>query len=92
MFNIVFISISVFAFALISQKNGCAKKPNIPSEIAPYAGVISIIIPARNEEKRIGILLKSINENNDNKLEIIVANDMSTDNTEEISKKHNNLN
>lgn len=88
MFNIVFISISLFAFALISQKNGCVKKPNISSEIAPYAGVISIIIPARNEEKRIGILLKSINENNDNKLEIIVANDMSTDNTEEISKKH----
>ncbi|WP_430786565.1 glycosyltransferase [Virgibacillus flavescens] len=49
--------------------------------------LISIIIPARNEENRIAPLLKSLVEQKDLSLEIIVVDDASTDRTIEIAKK-----
>ncbi len=47
---------------------------------------VSIIIPARNEEKRIALSLKSIGKQNypSEKLEIIVVDDSSTDQTAQI--------
>ncbi|MGK2862118.1 MAG: glycosyltransferase, partial [Chitinophagaceae bacterium] len=47
---------------------------------------ISVIIPARNEEENIGILLKALQEQTypTNHFEIIVINDHSTDKTQEI--------
>jgi glycosyltransferase involved in cell wall biosynthesis len=50
--------------------------------------IVSIIIPARNEEKNIGILLKSISNQSYSKTETIVVDDGSTDKTIEISKKY----
>lgn len=48
---------------------------------------ISIIIPARNEEKNISILLKSINNQSFKIDEVIVINDHSTDKTKQISQE-----
>lgn len=48
---------------------------------------VSVLIPARNEEKNIGIILQNLIEierNANLKLEIMVLNDHSTDNTEKI--------
>lgn len=47
--------------------------------------LFSIIIPARNEEKNIGKLLESINRQSIKPLEIIVADDFSSDKTAEIA-------
>lgn len=49
--------------------------------------LVSIIIPAFNEEKNIGRLLKSINNQTYKKIETIVVDDQSTDQTVFISKK-----
>lgn len=45
---------------------------------------ISIIIPARNEEKRIGNLLKSLQNQSYKDFEVIVVDDNSSDNTKKI--------
>jgi glycosyltransferase involved in cell wall biosynthesis len=50
--------------------------------------LVSIIIPAFNEEKVIGQLLGSIKKQTYKKIETIVVDDASTDNTVEISKKY----
>jgi 4,4'-diaponeurosporenoate glycosyltransferase len=47
---------------------------------------ISIIIPARNEEKRIGRLLESLRDQSVDQLEIIVVDDASTDDTAQITR------
>jgi len=50
---------------------------------------IAIIIPAYNEEKNIGSVLKNIPINISNKLEVIVVDDGSNDNTAEIARNYN---
>ncbi|MGC8764405.1 MAG: glycosyltransferase [Brevinematia bacterium] len=50
--------------------------------------LISIIIPARNEEKRLENLLKSIPDNTKYPIEIIIVDDNSIDNTLSIAKKY----
>lgn len=50
--------------------------------------LVSIIIPARNEERNIGRLLESINSQTYAKIETIVVDDGSTDNTISIAKKN----
>ncbi len=49
---------------------------------------ISIIIPARNEEKVLPILLDSLSKQAIEPHEVIVVNDQSTDATEDIAKSH----
>jgi glycosyltransferase involved in cell wall biosynthesis len=49
--------------------------------------LVSILIPARNEEANIGNLLEALRKMENKNFEIIVCNDHSTDNTEEIVKK-----
>ena len=50
--------------------------------------LISILIPARNEEKNIGFLLDNLQKFKREKLEIIVFDDQSTDNTAKIVKEY----
>lgn len=52
--------------------------------------LISVLIPARNEEKRIGNLLDDLINQDYSNLEIIVFNDQSTDNTEHIIQQYIN--
>jgi len=49
--------------------------------------LVSVLIPARNEQKNIERCLRSIMNQDYRNIEIVVLNDNSTDNTEEIVKK-----
>lgn len=50
--------------------------------------LVSIIIPCRNEAKRLPRLLKSINKQKRPHFEVIVVNDASEDDTEEVAKSY----
>jgi len=70
------------------------RQPSVFSTLEPY---VSVVIAARNEEDNIGNLLEDLITQiyAKNKLEIIVANDRSTDNTYNIvshfEEKHSNV-
>lgn len=53
--------------------------------------VVSIIIPTKNEEKNIGRLLQSIKKQSYSKIETIVIDDGSSDNTVTVAKKYTKL-
>ena len=80
----------VFTFTVLRR----AKKRGAPSipEKAKYEPTVSILIPARNEEKVIGRLLQRMNELTypKHKLQVIVINDASTDKTGQIAERHAN--
>lgn len=52
------------------------------------AGQLSIIIPARNEEQNLPMLLRSLNAQSIRPREIIVVDDASTDRTAEVAREH----
>ena len=51
-----------------------------------FNGLVSILIPARNEENNIACILSDLQQQDYQNIEIIVYNDQSTDKTEEIVK------
>jgi cellulose synthase/poly-beta-1,6-N-acetylglucosamine synthase-like glycosyltransferase len=73
----------VFSFAAIKHRS-----EHRHGQCAVFQPYVSIIIPARNEEKVIGRLLRRLTELKypKNKLEIIVMDDQSTDRTGEIAE------
>lgn len=80
-FNFLFFLISLLNF--IFNKIYLKKlKNSLPKENA----LVSVLIPARNEEKNIGNLLNDLINQDYKNIEIIVFNDCSTDKTKEIVK------
>lgn len=59
-----------------------------PADPIPDAPLISIVIPARNEENNLPPLLDSLQKLTYPRYEVIVIDDQSTDRTEEIAKKY----
>lgn len=57
--------------------------PSCPKDFNP---LVSILIPARNEEQNIGRLLQAIQKQNWQNFEVLVFNDQSTDRTEQIAE------
>ncbi len=55
--------------------------PPCPNDFNP---LVSILIPARNEEQNIGRLLEAIKKQNWQNFEVLVYNDQSTDKTEQV--------
>lgn len=53
---------------------------------------VSVIIAARNEEKNLPDLLEALDKQSHPNFEVIIANDRSTDHTEEILKEYNDRN
>ena len=85
MFEIIFlIVLSIYFIELVIFSIGASKKfPRIPEEQLP---AITIVVAARNEEENILTCLKSIDKviYPDDKIEIIIVNDNSTDSTGQI--------
>lgn len=74
--------IIIIAGCLMYWKNSTIKNIENPQSIPP----ISIIVPARDEEKNLPMLLNSIKKQSLQAHEVIVVNDGSTDKTAEIAK------
>lgn len=70
----------------------CSKR-DVNLSTSDYAPVVTILIPARNEDNVIGKLLHRITEFTypKDKLQVIVINDGSTDKTEEIAREYSKL-
>ncbi|MDP3052955.1 MAG: glycosyltransferase [bacterium] len=75
-FLIIFESLLFISFFLRSSRK--LKKPKTPVKEYPF---VSIIVPMRNEEKNVVSCINSLAALNYENLEIIIANDSSTDNT-----------
>lgn len=71
-FLIIRFSVTVFNFV---------SNPKLTRVNRHYNDLVSILIPARNEEKNIGNLLKSIIEQDYQNYEVIIYDDQSSDNT-----------
>jgi len=79
---VAFQFVNVFLNLIFRQK--------IKQTSLPFDELISVLIPARNEEHNIGLILDDLKKMNSLKLEIIVYDDQSTDNTFAIVQKHAN--
>lgn len=75
-----FICLFTFIQLIVVIVNFLLKQRLQKSKIQ-YSDLVSVLIPARNEEKNIGLLLDNLLNQSYNNIEIIVFNDMSTDNT-----------
>lgn len=80
-FRFVIALVNFLSFAYLPKVTSLTKEPSV-----------SILIPARNEEENIGTLLEQLATFEYHKLEIIVYDDHSTDETENIVKHWATLN
>lgn len=79
----LFIVAFLFLRTLVSLANALSPL-HLPNEKPLIYPKISVLIPARNEETTIGRLLESLEKQDYPDFEVIVCNDHSSDNTEEI--------
>jgi len=87
----IYIAIFVLVFTLIQllvALTNLLTKTHLPSSGINSDHLVSILIPARNEEKNIGNILKDIKSQNYNNIEVIIFNDNSDDLTAEIVTKY----
>lgn len=59
-------------------------RQNLSKLKTEYSELVSVLIPARNEEKNIATILNDLQNQDYHNIEVIVFNDQSTDRTEEI--------
>ena len=80
----------VFGFAviqlLVALVNLLFRQP-LPESDADFQPLVSILIPARNEEQTIGRILKDVQEQSYKNIEVLVYNDQSEDQTAAIVQK-----
>ncbi|TNF42732.1 MAG: glycosyltransferase, partial [Bacteroidetes bacterium] len=69
-----------FAVAIVNL----AFPQRLPSSNSGFNNLVSVLIPARNEEKNIPTLLNDLISHDYRNIEILVFNDQSTDKTAEI--------
>lgn len=60
----------------------------LPQKQGRISAMVSILVPARNEEQNISKLIRSIQEQTYSNFELIICNDQSTDNTLRIIEDH----
>ena len=63
-------------------------RQTIAKTVVQNNGLISVLIPARNEESTIACLLDALQKMKNSNIEILVCNDHSTDNTEQIISQY----
>lgn len=90
-----YIAYIVFAFLtyqLLSVILNVVFRQKIKHSDVENNEIVSVLIPARNEEQNIGKLLDSLGKMNNTRLEIMVFDDESTDNTAQIVAQHSMVN
>jgi len=83
----IYLAYFIFAFSciqLIVVLTNFMFSQKLKPLVCNYNGLVSILIPARNEEKNIANLLHDLQKQEYQNIEIIVFNDLSSDNTEKI--------
>jgi len=83
----IYLAYIIFAFTLIQLIVAIINSVTVQlpkSGICNFNGLVSVLIPARNEESNIANLLSDLQNQDCQNIEIIVFNDLSTDRTEEI--------
>ena len=93
MFALLLITIGIFtlyALYMIYFLTGLYRVGKQPTVFSTLEPLVSVIIAARNEEENIGALLSDLTKQsyNNTKMEIIVANDRSTDKTGQIISEY----
>jgi len=83
----VYISFGFLCFQLFNVLINFLFRQAIAKTEIQNNDLISVLIPARNEENNIACLLDALQKFNNN-IEILVCNDHSTDNTEEIISRY----
>lgn len=82
--------LSCIGWWLLYRLTGTGRAPEAhrtPSATRDGTGSLSIIIPARNEQHNLPRLLRSIFDAGDAELQVIVADDSSTDGTREVAQE-----
>lgn len=77
-FTLIQLIVAIINSVTVQQPKSC---------ICNFNGLVSVLIPARNEESNIANLLSDLQTQDYKNIEIIVFNDLSTDRTEEIVTK-----
>ncbi|HON87963.1 MAG TPA: glycosyltransferase family 2 protein [Spirochaetia bacterium] len=83
-----FFRIHHFFTAPLSHIPGTVQADELPKNSTIDTLPLSVIIPARNEEHRLPILLESLKQQRQKPHEIIVVDDGSTDGTAEIARRY----
>ncbi len=83
----IYIAYFVVLFALVQLTVATVNlifKPKLPECHDTYEGLVSVLIPARNEQENITIILNDLLQQDYKNIEVIVFNDQSSDQTAEI--------
>jgi len=83
---IILICLSAFLINIILNLKEL-KVPRLDSKIPEPAPLVSVLIPARNEEENIATCLESLKKQDYPNFEVLVLNDSSSDNTASIVSK-----
>lgn len=81
---IVFLAFAFVGMQLVNVLINFVFRQKMPNRCTASYSTLSVLIPARNEEANIGKLLQCLLVEQNQKLEIIVCNDHSTDRTQQI--------
>jgi len=84
MITLAYIVLTFTGIQLIVALVNLLSETTVPQASGISEELVSVLIPARNEEKNIGLLLDDLLSQDYGNLEIIVFNDQSDDNTEKI--------
>jgi len=90
----IYLAYIIFGFAIIQLVVAFSNllfKQNFSKDNKKYKPLVSVLIPARNEEKNIGNLLSNLLKQDYRNIEIIVFNDQSTDKTVEKIREFQDL-
>lgn len=87
----IYLFILIILFSILSGWFVLWKVPLIHTNQQKYLKnkKLTIIIPARNEEKKLPILLESLNKQRLQPYEVLVVDDDSSDNTAEVAREYN---
>ena len=78
----IFLLLAPFYGVKIARRNYLITKSQTEGKSQPYSPLISVIVPAWNEQISIAKTMQSVIDNSYDKIELIVINDGSTDDTE----------